>query len=378
MKGLPPFSEKNYTCLTCGECCGAWNLPVEDALYDKLKEQPLIQEILQKESTDFKLINNQIYLPKKEGICVFMDPNDNLCRIHRDIGPDFKPLECHRFPFAFAKDKSGGLYYDTSFYCKAIANNHGNSISQSITPEFLSMFDFFEFPDEVLFSPKIKVSAAFEEEFRLLLATELYKHCSKLSIDEWKYQFYKGYKTLCTVEKDLKQKKEVNLKSLQNVFENQNISPKQIIKKFKLANAFFLRKKQLFPDVIKLYRQRGDLLESIIAEPLDLNKVSKINIPEDKIIEELFLRYFLDVMQRKVLLAHGHSIIGIYIAMMILYNITLWYSQALARANEKSSVEYFHAELAVRITERYYSGHNLKFMELFRNEPTLKLIRLWL
>lgn len=41
------------------------------------------------------------YLAKKDGACVFLDPKDRLCLVHKEMGVEAKPLCCRKWPFEF-------------------------------------------------------------------------------------------------------------------------------------------------------------------------------------------------------------------------------------------------------------------------------------
>lgn len=361
MNNLNDFKIKRFTCLECGECCTAWNLPVEEKLYEKIIELNWVKELLKKQQQDFKITPTNIYLPKKEKICVFLASNKNLCLLQQNNGIDYKPLECQRFPFAFARDKNGEIYFDTSFFCKAIIKNEGEIISESLKKECLNNFDFFEFPEHIFLSFDKMVTIDEFQDIRKQINKYLFEHCISTNIENWPEFFLNTHNY---IEKF----------SPKSDIESQKIKKSNY--KNKLLTSIFLRKNNIAPDFFKILLGIGRLKEPIIAEPINLSQLNDIKVPDEQEIKELLLRYLLDITQRNILHAHKHTFAGIILISLFAYHFTLWYSRALARVQSKNEVELFHLELAIRIMERYYIGHNVRFLENFRSKPKQYLIKL--
>jgi Fe-S-cluster containining protein len=369
-------SDKNnalFCCLQCGECCGAWNLPIEKDLFERLIKNEWIQARLKETDTAFQDIDGDIYLPKVKGICVFHNPQNKLCEIHQYLGEELKPIECQRSPFAFAKDKEGRLYIDTSFYCKAIVE--GQQIQQNfeLNETFLKKFDVFEFPDQILLTPGVLIPYQDLLALRSFICDYIYDSCIDKPLADWHETFLLIYKSLTEVEKQLKVSSQ---KSPPLEILKEKLAPSYLIKLYKekhsLLEALFLRKQRIFPDSIKIYCKKGVLKEPIISEELNLEKISKLKYPPDKTINHALLRYTLNIISRNILYAHGHSFKGIYTAAYLAYVLANWYARALTCVDQCEEVDLFHQLLAIRITERYYIGHNVKFMELFRQPAHLK------
>ncbi|MGD9581216.1 MAG: hypothetical protein AB7V50_07575, partial [Vampirovibrionia bacterium] len=88
--------------------------------------------------------------------------------------------------------------------------------------------------------------------------------------------------------------------------------------------------------------------------------------------------YLLDINQRTILLGHGHSVIGVYMAMYIAYCLIEWYYRAFKVLEETSFDELFYIKLAIKVVERYYIGHNVKFLELFRKPLSFIVLKSFL
>ncbi len=376
MNHFKDFLKQNFSCIQCGECCNVWNLPVNTRLYEKLLKEPYIKTILEKEQTCFKTINNSIYLPKKDGTCVFFDPESKLCGIHKNIAEDFKPEECLRFPFAFARDKNGRLYVDYSFYCKAILQNQGNPVQDYLIEEFISKFDIFEFPDKIALYHGNTTDVKTINSVQAVVSFYLYSKCLNIPVKEWGFQLYSGYSILQKLIKRHRTEKELSITELFQEFLELQPDQKHNYKfNINLLNAIFLRKKKIFPDAFLIFKNKGTLKEPIIAENLDLSSMKSLDFSSDKHSNLLLLRYLLNILNRNILFVHKHSFEGIYVAMIITYCITLWYAKALAYVDDSETIEPFHTELAIRVTERYYIGHNARFIENVRNKYRLSLLK---
>lgn len=362
----------------CGECCGAWNLPVEDPLYNKIRDIDWVDKIIQVTKVDFKTIDEQKYLPKVDGICVFLDKSDNCCLLHKKLGQSNKPLECNRFPFAFARDKRGNIYLDTSFYCKAIVDNKGINVKELITEEYIKDFDVFEISDIVAFSPVLDITLTQSIEIREVINRYLYEKCITLPVDEWATPFINAFSVLLAVEVKIKNKQDCDFESLFRKVESNNLDIKKLLFKQNIFTAFLLRKYRILPDVFTILFNNLKFKEPIIVEEIDLNQYKCITFDENLESKCLLLKYLLDINQRTILLGHGHSVVGIYIAMFVGYCLLNWYMKALAIIEQSNIVEGFHIKLAIKIVERYYIGHNVRFLELFRKPLTFIVLKSFL
>lgn len=362
----------------CGECCGAWNLPVSNKLKDKLLTYNWVLELLQHKKTQFIFKNNEFCLPKKNGICIFMDTKDNLCLLHKRLGESLKPKECNRFPFAFAKDKNNNLYIDTSFYCKSIVRNEGENIKHFLSDEFISSFDLFEFPEKVLLSPELSIDYSILNNIRINLSNYLIDNFNNETINNYDIVLYRGFIALKYIEKTLINNMEINFTQIFKDCDSLAINKKKLIGKLNFLTTLFIRKNSIIAGLICLKLKYSKYIEPIIAEPIDLKKLEKTTISEYDDSKKLIKHYLIDIINRKILLAHKHSAIGIFTATIIAYSFIIWYSKALAVVDGKSQVEQFHIELAIRITERYYIGHNVKFMERVRKKNSLYLLNAFL
>ena len=96
-----PIVER-WDCHSCGFCCRSTKFKLSDEDLKKLREQqwekhPDFQgvEIV----TQHGRLRKYYQLGKRpDGSCIFL-ADDNLCRIHKELGEAAKPLVCRLFPF---------------------------------------------------------------------------------------------------------------------------------------------------------------------------------------------------------------------------------------------------------------------------------------
>lgn len=362
----------------CGQCCGAWKLPVEDDLYTSLNKIDWVKNILKDTNTDFECLNDQRFLPKSEGICVFLDKTDNCCLLHKKLGPNQKPIECNRFPFAFARDKEGNIYVDTSFYCKAISENIGPKVNDLINEEYIAGFDVFEISDVVAYSPVVEVNLNIAIEIRQAISKYLYDQCIHLSIEDWVNPFISVFQLLIDIEGQIKKKQEIDIEQFIQKAGSKTFDQRMLMFKQKILTAFLLRKYSILPDVGKLLFNCSKFKEPIVVEEIDLKQYKCVTFASDIDSKSLLLKYLLDINQRTILLGHGHCLVGIYIEMFVAYCLLKWYMKALAIVDQSNISEGFHIKLAIRIVERYYIGHNVRFLELFRKSVTFIVLKSFL
>lgn len=102
-----------FHCVMCGSCCGGQNIgPVEPEVLERLR--PKREELIQLTRSEKGLFltmdvdgkKNQAMLRMRDEVCVFLD-DTNKCILHREYGPDHKPLVCNIFPLYLVRTPKG-------------------------------------------------------------------------------------------------------------------------------------------------------------------------------------------------------------------------------------------------------------------------------
>jgi Fe-S-cluster containining protein len=92
-----------FTCHADGLCCSDVHVlgPVEEAELVPLR--PLGHRIVGRDAS----VKGWAFRVVDTGACPFLQPDDNLCRVHATLGPQAKPLTCRSFPFYFVGTPAG-------------------------------------------------------------------------------------------------------------------------------------------------------------------------------------------------------------------------------------------------------------------------------
>ncbi len=98
--------EDAFECSTCAQCCRfPWAVYIDRAYYDR-QSQPLAEMMQRPVEELFKLTppGQPAHAPyailqkqPDSDRCIFLD-EDNLCRIHKTLGPEAKPSTCNEYP----------------------------------------------------------------------------------------------------------------------------------------------------------------------------------------------------------------------------------------------------------------------------------------
>jgi Fe-S-cluster containining protein len=129
-KSLYFYHDQNWSCISCGRCCGIWDIPItpqEKARIERLKIPGF----------DFKTQNyfipvkgHRLFVIKKDGkSCVFLD-KDNYCVIHKHHGEAVKALACRMYPYNISlwEDEINSVSF--RFDCTAVSTNQGKTLTK--------------------------------------------------------------------------------------------------------------------------------------------------------------------------------------------------------------------------------------------------------
>jgi Fe-S-cluster containining protein len=80
-----------------------------------------------------------------DGVCVFLNRQNNLCRIHADFGVDAKPLGCRLYPFQISPTFNGEATISPRYTCPTVRKNIGASHNVAL-PELRQLAKKMQFP----------------------------------------------------------------------------------------------------------------------------------------------------------------------------------------------------------------------------------------
>ena len=132
LKPLPTV--ERWDCHQCGICCRGSIVPLSDEDLARLKSQHW------EERADLKgtaTVVRESWLGREyrlahrpDGSCVFLEP-DGLCRIHKELGFDAKPLVCRMFPLQVVP-RDGVAMLTIRRACPSAAADKGRPVSEHL------------------------------------------------------------------------------------------------------------------------------------------------------------------------------------------------------------------------------------------------------
>jgi Fe-S-cluster containining protein len=371
-----------FQCHLCGECCTSWQIPIEAQKAEALFQQKWAQQRLTDHQLAFESMNKSHYrVPlKSDGYCVFLG-EDKRCLIEVNEGYEAKPEQCKRFPFARTTLKSNSEEFtEASGFCKAIAEQYWPKGFTVIPGERDRFFEGETLP-----------------EFLSLRKTYFWQKKSTL---ETRHYFKKLEQALTAFEQAPIQSLDDFEKALKQLAHtwiikktNFNKSTPCSITPFskhthRLISAVFLRHPHGWVSAEKIWNNRLYLDYKLFGMPLDLSKHPQISPPNDS--EALQpLQFFLgQFLRRRVPYTYGHTAESLMCAALVSYFIVIWYAKTNAMLQDRN-LEKKNAEarelvlpedviLAIRTTERYYTGHQPEFLDQFRTSGWTPYLLKWL
>jgi Predicted Fe-S-cluster oxidoreductase len=125
---------ERWDCHQCGVCCRGSIVPLSDEDLARLKAQKWEEHpevagtpTIQRESwlgRDYRLAH------RPDGSCVFLLP-DGLCRIHKELGFDAKPLVCRMFPLQVVP-RDGVAILTIRRACPSAAADKGRPVAEQL------------------------------------------------------------------------------------------------------------------------------------------------------------------------------------------------------------------------------------------------------
>jgi len=381
------FSESKtvyFNCHMCGECCSSWNIPVEAEKAERLLEKHWVQARLQETNRQLTRMTPETYrIPlTDENVCVFL-AEDKRCLVEAHEGLTLKPHECQRFPFATVRLPDGTDWHETSAACKFISEklllafqpiqpkpapavaerNSGSSPSDPLTAQELAEADLSlsaELEPVALFPERIPVAGframgqaqyhAYQQNLRKIFTTP--------DIDPESALFEAHY-----LLKTLTAGKEADwaLESRPNRLKR--FCPAMA----GLLTTVFLRKPYRTMSWVSLLLGREYPDPRLFGMPVDLSQQRKIgwdHSPQAQL--NLRLNAFLfNLLQRRRLVALGSSL-SAHLAMAgVACLLVQWYARTIAWMQGSGVPSEQDLSLSIRLVERYYTGHQPRFLAFF-------------
>lgn len=117
-----------FGCIRCGRCCRRWHVALSPDEVTALKSVDLGPATPKKVVTR---IGGHLYIAhRRNGDCVFLDPADSLCLLHKKLGPVAKPLGCLVYPLNLCSCLPDQVSCSVRMDCPAVQQNAGEPLDR--------------------------------------------------------------------------------------------------------------------------------------------------------------------------------------------------------------------------------------------------------
>jgi Fe-S-cluster containining protein len=382
-----------FQCQLCGECCSSWNIPIEAEKAEVLLQKGWVQRRLQETGRPLRRQSADMYrIPlTDENVCVFLG-SDRRCLVEVNEGLSLKPHECQRFPFATVKTPDGTTIHDTSAACK--------SVSEKLLLAFQPIQPRPTGPDPLGSATSSLPENQSEAESESSLETRLDSLPEEWLADVqvlpgqvWQSLFQKmNWQTLQTLRAEWKgwfqsddysADEALSLVQASLNAQRPKPSPSNSARtsggwgwRQQALNVYFLRKPYQSFSLVQLLS--GGLYHDprVFGEPLPLKDMGRVRC--SSVTEGLLKAFAYNLLTRNRLLATGGSVQALLAMARVAVGLVRWYARALAVLQQAEEVTPSDVATAIRLVERYYTGHQPRFFVFFQSRLRGWLVLRWL
>lgn len=288
-----------------------------------------------------------------ENVCVFLGA-DRRCLIEVHEGLTLKPHECQRFPFATVRLPDGTAIHDTSAACKSISEKlllAFEPIRPKPDPKADQVSDFVVVEPP----PDLEAVGVFPERVWLnpFRKTDWQDYLAQQT--NWKSWF-----------QDDSMSASEALNRVKRSLRAQTTKPSGAKRNPLLRNLIllgFLRKPYRSLSLFSLLRGKSYHDPRLFGEALNLKAQGQVVWD---IRHEGHLKAFLyNLLCRKRLLSAGGSVQSLLAMAGIAMMLVQWYARALASLQAQTETTEQDVATAIRLVERYYTGHQPRFFDFF-------------
>ncbi len=365
-----------FQCQLCGECCSSWNIPIEAEKAEALLQKSWVQQRLRDTGRHLQRQSADMYrIPlTDENVCVFLGA-DRRCLVEVNEGLTLKPHECQRFPFATVKAPDGNTIHDTSAACK--------SVSEKLLLAFQPIQPRPKVPETI--SPAVSFLPEAMSEIR---PEEWLADVQTVPDRVWQTLFRQtDWETLQKLRAGWKDWFQADVGSAEEALCRVRASLTKAGKtppaQFKASTwrqqalvLYFLRKPYQSFSLFELLHGRTYNDPRVFGEPLPLRDMNKVRwSPEG---EALLKAFAYNLLNRNRLLAVGGSVQSLVAMAGVAVGLVRWYAKALAVLQNAEATTQADVSTAIRLVERYYTGHQPRFFQFFQSRFRGWLVLRWL
>lgn len=301
-----------------------------------------------------------------ENVCVFL-ADDRRCMVELHEGPSLKPKECQRFPFATIQLPDGSQRHETSAACKHISETLLLAFQPILPKPALPIEDD---SSDNLSTYQQQEDAQFDEVGQLpaRIPVNVFR-----TINISQYEHY--------------------LSQLQAVFSTSNIDADSALhhiarflpllhapsaKPPKIVNASsfrihpqlahwmiigFLRKPYRTLSWLSLLSGNTYHDPRVFGIPINLRE--QRTIPWNPAHDRLLNAFLFNVLHRKRLLTSNASLTSLLAMATVAALLVQWHAKTLAWLQQADTITEADVSGAIRLVERYYTGHQPRFLQWF-------------
>lgn len=402
---------KVFSCSQCGECCSKVMVPIERHLVEYLEQQAWVKNrfnALLGEGGEGKTRQDEIgfqrydeshdVIPHREdGYCVFLGES-NQCLIEEVEGLQYKPVECQRFPFGSALpfDKQTGqtevpdsqtldsqsLVYDGSVGCRTLAKGLFDGITrwQPSDPSWYESQESENLPEKVAVTRFKSMDWGRYNQWvshlnRCVLeegeAEKAERQCRKDSDNKNDFTGMSSWGVLCEAKRSL----DVLLKGgrlesprVKTRVEGMEPAHWEPCHWDRWLTVLLLRKPYGLMNTWAVLTE-GDYLDIKIWGPQPVALKGHHQVAWPKVLDAVVARFLVVILSRRLMLAYGHRLDDMLAMAIGTRALVRWYGRTLAHVQGALTVNEEDVLGAIRLVERYYTGHQPMFPESFRWRP---------
>lgn len=352
-----------FHCNMCGECCSSWNIPVEGPKAEALLTRPWVQDRLRETRRQLVKIADDFYrIPlTDDNVCVFL-AEDKRCMIESHEGLSLKPHECQRFPFATVKMPDGTARHESSAACKLI--------SEKLLLAFEPILPKPEPLNDAL--PLLPLSdEAFTEDaerFPKRVPVGLWQTLSVEQYEAYQASLHALFAhSTANPADNLKQAARLLKGAPWQQMKAQNIPISRPSPVYPLMGRIltlcFLRKPYRTLSWLSLLVGKTYHDPRVFGMPVNLKQQRAI--PWNEAHNPHLNAYAYAILQRKRLLCEGSSLQALLGMTALACLLVQWYAKTLAWLQNTLDITSQDVATAIRLVERYYTGHQPRFMQFF-------------
>ena len=389
-----------FDCHMCGECCSSWNIPIETEKAKLLLEKPWVQARLKETRRQLTPMTIETYrIPlTDENVCVFL-AKDRRCMVEAQEGLALKPHECQRFPFATVRLPDGTDWHETSAACKSISEKlllafqpiqpkpePSKPCLSTLGMEHDSSMDPKRLATD-LAGAQARLSASLEPMALLPARIPLSGFRSVSATQYGHYQ--QGLKTIFQSElhpeaalvqaaaclRQCVTPSDPNTRHVEgSSIEPMSNQPARCFPKILswVLTVYFLRKPYRTLSGVQLLLGLNYPDPRIFGEPISLQTQSRL--PWNPQLNLHLNAFLFNLLQRKRLLALGSSLATQLAMAGVACLLVQWYARTLAVLGGIDTINQKELATAIRLVERYYTGHQPRFLRWFSSRWQGELI----